>query len=503
MDPLVVLDSVSVRYGIKLLVREVSLSIRPKESWAVLGGNGAGKTVLTEAIAGLRRISGGSVEYPGLEDPEREIQVVSFEAQRRLLERERKRDDTNNLQGATDPGTTVRRFLEGTGVVLEAHRALLQRFALEEVLDRGLRFLSTGEFRKTLLCRALLLEPRLLVLDDPFDGLDIASRTELSALIEHLAEGNHALLVVLGRRGELPGGVDRVVVLDAGRALYVGEASGMPASFGEAPPVAEVPLPAGALGSRPGGHPGALAVAAAEFPAPEPLIRMDGVSVSYGEKKVFREITWEARAGEVWHIVGPNGSGKTTLLSLIDGSNPKAYGRRFWLFGRLRGSGESVWEIKERVGQVSADFHRNYPVRTTALDTILSGFNDTAGLYEEPSGLHIDTARHWLALLDLADQESTPLGRLSYGQQRTLLVARAMVKMPPILIADEPTQGLDDEHSELVLSVLERIGSETEVLLLYVSHDPAQRLRCTTHRMLLEPDPAGSRALVETISGGA
>jgi molybdate transport system ATP-binding protein len=487
VDPLVVLDSVSIRYGIKLLVREVSLSIRPEESWAIVGGNGAGKTVLTEAIAGLRKVSGGSIEYPGLEDPERQIQVVSFEAQRRLIETERKRDESNILHGAADPGTTVRRFLEAAAGSLAGHTTLLRRFALEEVLDRGLKYLSTGEIRKTLLCRALLLEPRLLILDDPFDGLDVASRKELSELIEHLAEGNHALLVVLGRRGEIPPGVDRIVLMDGGRALYVGEASGMPDSFGEATPVTEVPLPAGSLGSRPG--------------APETLIRMDGVSVSYGNKRVFRDITWEARPGEVWHIIGPNGSGKTTLLSLIDGSNPKAYGRRFWLFGRLRGSGESVWEIKERVGHVSADFHRNYPVRTTAIDTILSGFSDTAGLYEEPSGLHIDTARQWLALLDLADQESTPLGRLSYGQQRTLLVARAMVKMPPILIADEPTQGLDDEHGELVLSVLERIGTETETLVLYVSHDPTQRLRCTTHRMLLEPDPAGSRARVEAVAG--
>jgi molybdate transport system ATP-binding protein len=482
VTPLVVLDTVSIRYGIKLLVREVSLTIRPEESWAILGGNGAGKTVLTEAIAGLRKISGGSIDYPGLGDPDREIQVVSFEAQRRLLERERKRDDTNILQGATDPGTTVRRFLETAAGSLDAQAPLLRRFALKEVLDRGLRFLSTGEFRKTLLCRALLLEPRLLILDDPFDGLDIASRQELSGLIAHLAEGNHALVVVLGRRTELPPGVDRVVSMEDGRALYVGKAKGIPASFAEGQSVTELPLPTAGLPPRPGN--------------PEPLIRMDRVSVSYGAKKVFRDITWEARPGEVWHIVGPNGSGKTTLLSLIDGSNPKAYGRRFWLFGRLRGSGESVWEIKQRIGHVSADFHRNYPPRTTALDTILSGFSDTAGLYEEPSGLHVDTARKWLEVLDLADRETTPLRRLSYGQQRALLVARAMVKMPPILIADEPTQGLDDEHSELVLSVLERIGSETEVLLLYVSHDPAQRLRCTTHRMDLEPDPAGSRARI-------
>ncbi len=494
MDPLVVLDSVSVRNGIKLLVREVSLSIRPEESWAIVGGNGAGKTVLTEAIAGLRKISGGSIDYPGLRVPEREIQVVSFEAQRRIIEAERKRDESNLLQGAADPGTTVRRFLETAAGSLDDHTALLRRFALEEVLDRGLKFLSTGEIRKTLLCRALLLEPRLLILDDPFDGLDIASREELSGLIEHLAEGNHALLVVLGRRGEIPPGVDRVVLMEGGKALYVGETTGIPASFGEASPPSEVPLPAGPSEGTSGlGEPGP--------DGPGPLIRMDGVSVSYGEKRVFREITWEAHPGEVWHIIGPNGSGKTTLLSLIDGSNPKAYGRRFWLFGRLRGSGESVWEIKARIGHVSADFHRSYPPRTTALNTILSGFSDTAGLYEEPSGLHIDTARQWLTVLNLADQESTPLGRLSYGQQRSLLVARAMVKMPPILIADEPTQGLDDEHSELVLSVLERIGTETEALVLYVSHDPTQRLRCTTHRMFLEPDPAGSRARVEVVAG--
>lgn len=481
MEPLVTLDSVTIRHGIRQLVREVSLSVYPGESWAILGGNGAGKTVLTEAIAGLWRIAGGTISYPAIRDPANEIQIVSFESQGRVMERERRQDDTNILHGATDPGTSVRDYLAGSRESKPAAKKLIARFGLTEILDRGLRYLSTGEIRKTLLCGALLLSPRLLILDDPFEGLDIASREELSRLIANLAQEDHALLLVLGRAAEIPAEVNRLLVMDSGRPVYLGEPGGWRESSAEA-----VARGTEALPVEP----------SSDSRSSEALICMQGVSVSYGAKRVVQDVTWEARPGEVWHIIGPNGSGKTTLLSLIDGSNPKAYGQDLWLFGRRRGTGESVWEIKRKIGHVSADFHRNYPSRTTAIETVLSGFTDTAGLYQEPSGLHVDIARRWLAVLELSEHEETPLRRLSFGQQRSLLVARAMVKMPPILIADEPTQGLDDDHSHLVLRVLERIGAETPTLLLYVSHDPTQRLDCTTHRMVLEPDPQGSRAII-------
>ena len=218
--------------------------------------------------------------------------------------------------------------------------------------------------------------------------------------------------------------------------------------------------------------------------------------MSYGDTPVLRDVTWTAVPGESWHIIGPNGAGKTTLLSLITGSNPKAYGQDISLFGRRRGTGESVWEIKERIGLVSGDFHNSYPQRTPALDAVVSGFTDSAGLYEPASGHQVEVATEWLRILGLGDQPGLRLRELSYGQQRLVIIARAMVKSPPLLIADEPCQGLDDEHSLLVLSLLDRIAGETGTCVLYVSHNPRHILTGTTHRLTLEPGPAGSTARV-------
>ncbi len=480
-QPLVVLNSVSVRYGIRRLLIDVSLSIGPGERWCILGGNGAGKTVLSETIAGRWHPSSGSIRFPSIEEVEQDVQLVSFEAQRRIMERERRHDESWLLHGRTDPGTTVAEYLEVGSREKARASELTRRFGLTGLLDRGLRYLSTGEMRKTVLCGALLRKPKILILDDPYDGLDAVARAELLEIMDHLADGSRTLVLVLGRKDEMPKAIDTLVYVRDGRITYLG------------PPHESFWTGAGTVGAQ-----APLPRAVGET-LRDPLIKMEGVAVSYGTTPIIRDITWQARSGEVWHIIGPNGSGKTTLLSLLDGSNPKAYGQRMWLFGRRRGSGESVWEIKRRIGHVSPDFHRSYPPRTTALETVLSGFADSAGLYEEPSGLHLEIAREWLYILGMEKEEQTQLRRLSYGQQRALLVARAMVKAPPILIADEPTQGLDEEHSALVLSVLERIGRETSTCVLYVSHDPTQTLSATTHRMILAPNVRGSTARIEAV----
>jgi len=220
---------------------------------------------------------------------------------------------------------------------------------------------------------------------------------------------------------------------------------------------------------------------------------MHDVTVGYGSTPVLDRITWTVSAGENWQIAGPNGAGKTTLLSLVTGTNPKAYGQDISLFGRRRGSGESVWDIKQKIGVVSGDFHHAYPARVRVLDAVLSGFTDSAGFFEAASGHQLEIARQWLRLLRLEGRADIRLRELSYGLQRAVLVARAMVKLPPLLIADEPCQGLDDSYTRLVLSLLDRIGAETPTTILYVSHNPDHTLDSVRRRLTLIPDGRGSR----------
>ncbi|MFW6248081.1 MAG: ABC transporter ATP-binding protein, partial [bacterium] len=252
-------------------------------------------------------------------------------------------------------------------------------------------------------------------------------------------------------------------------------------------------------------HHGASAAGAGPLPratvststVDDTLIKMHKVGVAYEGTPILRDVSWTVRRCDRWMIVGPNGSGKSTLLSLVTGDNAKAYGQEVELFGRRKGSGESVWEIKRRIGWVSGDLQLAYPLRTTVEETVLSGFHDSIGLFEEPSGYEREVAREWIARIGLSEREDRKLRELSFGERRMVLVARAVVKRPELLIADEPTQGLDDEHAAMVLALLDRIGRETESCLLYVTHDPDERLACATHVLELVPDTKrGSSAIV-------
>lgn len=496
MNALVSLHRVTVRFGLHRALSDLSLSIRPGQVWAVVGDNGSGKTLLTELLAGRRRPNLGEVRFADGLDPLSDIHIVSFEEQFRVMEAERRRDESWLLEGPLDEGSTVgdfiRRALGGEELPAAGHAAqgrsdaafekLLRRFHIQDLRHRGLRFLSTGEMRKTLLCRALLGDPQLVILDDPFDGLDLDAQGEIRRVIAELADGRRTLVVVTPRRGEIPPVTTHIARLEEGQLLFAGPRDS------DRPDGRQVEL-------SPRWIPGTEAAEA----APEPLVRMDSVSVSYGDRTVLQDIDWEVHAGQVWHILGPNGSGKSTLLSLVDGSNPKAYGQAIRLFGRPRGSGESVWEIKRRIGFVSAGFHNGYPRRSSAREAILSGFRDSAGLFEKPTGLQLRRAEEWLGILGLSARGEDWLREFSYGEQRAILVARAMVKMPPLLIADEPSQGLDDAHSAFVLALLDKIAAETDTAILYVSHKPEFTLERATHRLWLVPAEAGRRAVVERL----
>jgi len=197
---------------------------------------------------------------------------------------------------------------------------------------------------------------------------------------------------------------------------------------------------------------------------------MRDVTVSYGDVAVLQNINWTIRAEESWALLGPNGSGKTTLLSLILGDHPQAYSNDITVFGHRIGSGDSVWELKQKIGWVSPELHLHFPDAVTCLEAVESGFRDTIGLYEEPMPAQRREALHWLRRFGLNAQVDMPLFELSAGLQRTALLARALVKRPALLILDEPCQGLDADHRALFLRTLDsllRTGRETAI---YVTH---------------------------------
>jgi molybdate transport system ATP-binding protein len=349
-------------------------------------------------------------------------------------------------------------------------------FGLGPLLGRRVLQLSNGETQKLLLARAVLRAPRLLVLDDPFAGLDVRSRAALRDALDHLAGTGMHLVVATPRSEDLPSCVDRVLLVRDHRvAAELGrrELAGLPPEEG-GDRAAAPPAPRAAAARTLRGKPG------------EPLVELTDVTVRYGTATILDRVTFQVRRGEHWAISGPNGAGKSTLLSLVLADNPQAYANRVRLFGRRRGTGESIWEVKARIGEVSPELHAHYPVATRVLDVVCSGLAGTLGLYRPCTEEELARARAWLARFGLAAEEGRRLGELSFGLQRLALVARALVADPELLVLDEPCQGLDGRGRRRVIEAVDAAAASARAAILFVTHRADELPHCITHALRLE-----------------
>lgn len=212
---------------------------------------------------------------------------------------------------------------------------------------------------------------------------------------------------------------------------------------------------------------------------------MNNVTVSYNGTPVLRQVNWTVRENERWALLGPNGAGKTTLLSLILADNPQAYASDITLFGKRRGTGESIWEIKQNIGWVAPELQLYYPRGATCWDVVCSGWFDSVGLYRECSPQQREAALSWLRRFDLAARAETAFDQVSEGEQRLALLARALVKSPALLVLDEPCQGLDAGNRDRVLQAIEGIGSRPNASMIYVTHRADELPQSITHVLRL------------------
>lgn len=476
----------SLRLGGRLVLRDIDWQAYRGEQWALLGPNGAGKTVLAALATGELHAAGGEAWLsPGI-DTAREVGRISFELERRICEDDARHDISEYLESAVDPGTTAAALLAVPGADPAEAATLTAALGIGPLLTRGLRFLSSGERRRVLLARLLLARPRVAVLDAPFEGIDAHSRHLVGAMLDRLLE-SPARVLLLTRRGEdIPTGITHVLRLEAGRVVDAGPREAVLARAGPT-----------AVQMTPQEHP-PLPAAEQPLPCPEgPLIEVRDVVASYGERRVLDGVCLRLDPGEHLCIAGPNGCGKSTLLALICGDNPRAYGQEVRVCGRRRGDGEAVWELKRRFGIVSNALHLDYPKRSRILDVVASGFHDTLGLYEACSARELGIARDWLRALAPGVAEGGRFDALSFGLQRLVLLARAMVKAPLILILDEPLSGLDTANKARVLEVVDRIAATGRTHLLYVTHEQGEMPRCITRRLEFRPRPGGGYALQE------
>lgn len=456
-------DDLTVNFDDRFQLNNICWQIEPQQHWVITGTNGAGKSALAAVLAGAGDIVSGKLAgIPG------RVGVVSFEAQAELIEAERKKDDAD-IMDVISEGTPVHEILFEECQDIALAKELAEKFDLTKLLDRSFRKLSTGESRKVMLIRALASKPDLLVLDEPFDGLDANSLAMLQAHLLTLIE-TVPMVMVLNRFDEFPEFITHIAYIDQGH-LQLQVSRNDTTAFDELYKLLHLKTTD-------------LTVPAADpdtsIPAlnpDDPLVRLTDLTIQYDDKKIIDQLNWTIEPNQHWQLSGPNGSGKTGLLSIINGDHPQCYVNDVFVFGFKRGSGESIWQIKQFIGYVSTALQWEYKGTTGLRNVILSGFHDSNGLYTRCTDRQKAIANEWLELLGMRDRGDEIFGKLSYGDQRLLLIARAMVKHPPLLILDEPCLGLDDMNRQMVLALIEKICAGTGISVIYVNHHPEDKIK--------------------------
>ncbi len=476
IEPRIILDRVTaMRPGGATLFRDLNWILHDGETWAIVGPVASGKTSLAELLLGHLPLSAGTITYPFLDHlatdkqpapwPADVLRVVSFKEDSWLFSYSRHyyQQRFNFIEPHDD--LTLDAFLHsGTAATEDDLAAVTQRLEIADLRSLSLIKLSNGQVRRARIARALLARPELLVLDEPFLGLDVAGRSEVTAILGDLvAAGLRVLLIT--RPDDVPAWVTHVLELERGTVGFRGTRTEF---------LARQPLHAE---SEPPPPPTPVTDA-------EPIVEMRNVTVRYGDRTALRNVTWTVRAGERWAVLGPNGSGKTTLLSLLCGDHPQAYSNELYLFGRRRGSGESIWDIKRQIGLVSPELHLYFSEPLTAARTAATGFFDV--MAARPTTPTQDArVRELFAEFGIAGLLDRPFARLSTGEQRLVLLIRALVKEPPLLVLDEPFQALDADMIRKARDYLDT-RVRPDQTLLFVTHYAAEIPRTVNHWLRLE-----------------
>ena len=471
-----------------------SWAIHTGEHWAVVGPNGAGKSTLVRALTGEVPVVRGRIFPPEPACLRRQAAGLSFEHQRRLIEQEERREEHHAFSGRLDGGSRVGDFirLPHRGVKNRPADAL-ERIQIEPLLERRICELSSGEMRRFQMAVALSASPRLLILDEPFDGLDPEVREELAKIINELMGPERSVVLVTHRRSEIPPNATHVIGVKAGQVVFQGRREDVLERGRMDRLYARVPTD---MREPPAGRP--PRVAPRDAP-PEVLIDLRNVTVAHHGVPVFENLCWTVRSGQHWAVSGRNGSGKTTLLKLVAGDHPQAYANTVRVFGKPRGGG-SIGEIKSGIGLISAELQVRYRKAVTAEEVVLSGFFDSVGLYRRASSAQQAAARVWMESFGIQPLAAKKFNHLSHGEQRMVLLARAMVKPPRLLVLDEPCQGLDSSNRRLILRAVDHIAAAGSTTILYVTHHPDETPACITRRLSLVRTGAGpSRAVASSV----
>lgn len=467
----VVIQNLNLNYRSKTVLRDLNWAINSGENWLLTGASGSGKTALAKIIAGLEKAVGNvKIEFNYNSNLPKKVHYVASWYQFTNLEGVanfyyQQRYTSQQAKDVITVNAELGNYGKENNLKVDELEVILKALNFTAFKNSQLIELSSGEHKMLQLIKAIWLKPQLLIIDQPYTGLDFASRDSLNILLDQIVEEG-VQLIIISNDPELPASINRFAVITNGELeeLYsINLASALPENASR-----EIP---------------SFLTEAIEV-ADQTLIKMTDVNISYGEKQVLKNINWEVKAGEKWLLQGHNGSGKSTLLSLINGDHPQAYANNIDLFGSKRGSGESIWEIKERIGLISPEFHWYFDATATVWQSIASGFYDTVGLFQQLPYSKSKQVDELLDCFGLTADKNETLNTLPLGKQRLVLLARTIIKNPQLLILDEPCQGLDQQQTQYFNQLVDDL-CHNGMTVIYVGHFEAQLPKCLTHKLVL------------------
>ena len=489
---------IEFRINRKTIIQPLNLCMEKGNIYLITGSSGSGKTTLAKIIGGELKPSGGKLDFADnlkIEMVQQQDHFVFDSGLRTTYYGQRY--ENPNEEGIP----TVEEHLKKKACNFNFYESngISKALKIEELLHRKLLSLSNGERRRIQLAIALFKKPDLLILDQPFVGLDAHAREILNHLLVEQKKIGTAIVIVSDPK-HIPDFADKVIELIGGqisRMVSVKEYFPIVDLFNDEVDIVDYDI---------------FRTLKTQRDNYEFIVRMKDVNVSYQGKKVLNNINWEVKSGEKWVLKGPNGAGKTTLLNLINADNPQGYTNDLVLFDRKRGSGESIWDIKKRIGFVSPELHLYFlrqksmyhPAAGTqmnynsmlCIDVVLSGLNDEIGFNTSYSDYNLKLAKQWLNLLSLEHLEKSPFLYSSLGEQRIILLVRALIKFPDLLILDEPCQGLDPTQTERFLKLLDLICKIGNTTMIYVTHRNEEIPAVVTHQMELKKGVVISNGLI-------
>jgi molybdate transport system ATP-binding protein len=460
------------------LLNDVSLALNEGEHALITGASGSGKTTLSKALAN-KIFYKGSIEFsnnqPKIIFIEQHYYFKTLSNTNEFYYQQRYNSfDSNDAQ-------TVIEELEKTSTDKNAIDALLNQLQLARRKNDSLLHLSSGEHKRFQLIKAFLQDADIYIFDSPFTGLDVNSRKILKQLIN--GKSSTSTIIIIADIEDVPSCITHIAELEGGKLKYFTAKHECVTARNEAVSSAKIKH---AINNN------QCSIFNGDFPFQKEniefdvAVKLENINVAYGDKKILSNINWQINHSERWLLKGVNGSGKSTLISLITGDHPQAYANTVFLFDKKRGTGESIWDIKKKIGFVSPELHWYFDKTISVYNTIASGFFDTIGVYKKLNEEQHASVQQWLSFLNLTSKSQFSLAALSTSQQRLALLARALVKNPSLLILDEPCQGLDEQQVKDFVALVDELCNQSNKTLIYVSHYENEIPKCVNKVMLLK-----------------